>query len=269
MKAKLVRILPLVLIIGAMAAIPASTQVLQGATADDGVNLPMVILVNRLELTTDQMQVLKDTIDGLLAERSQMDQALADFEQEMIAFSGTADELDARLQEFQGERRQAVAAFQDNVAGAIDEIKATLSMKQGEILTEAFPGLATRAGDLNAASGIRDRIMEQIGSQLPGMMERLRDRFGGNASADSTSSDSAASALRERVLALGAAAADEDATPGAGAPMARMGGRAATGRAGAAVGARGGFGATRVTPMLGWLEQLSHVLDLKLQNAQP
>jgi hypothetical protein len=255
MKHRLTRILPLILIMSILAAIPASTQVLGGArdADEDGVNLPMVILINRLELTSDQMQSLKETIDGLLVERSRVDQALVDFEQEMIAFAGTSDELDARLEEFRAERVQSADAFRDKVTVAIDEFKNTLSMKQGEILREAFPGLTHRAASVDSASGIRERIVERLGTEFPAMMNQIRDRFAGRVSTDSSQTGSGRAAMRDRVLGRSGAAAGADKAPCAGSFAMMRGGRGMPGRAGSP---------------LDWLEQFSQALGLKLQNVQ-
>jgi len=153
MKGKAVRIVLVVALLGALAAIPASTQGLLGqahSSSDEaGVNLPMVLLVNRLELSRQQMETLLSTINGLLDQTAVLDQKRDAFEQEMIAFSGTAEELDVRLAAFQTQMSTARTALDDEMAAAISTLKDTLTMKQGEILTAAFPGIV---GRLHAAS---------------------------------------------------------------------------------------------------------------------
>jgi hypothetical protein len=266
MKKKLIRILPLALIIGVLVAIPASTQVLQGTTSsEDDVSLPMVILVNRMELSTDQMQTIKDSIDGLLAERDQMQQSVAEFKQEMIAFDGTAVELDEQIAEFQSQRRTAAQTFQKHVTSAIDEIKATLSMKQGEILTEAFPGWDASPASHGAGSEIRDRVLGRLGAEFPAVTEQLRQHLGGQVADDSTSSDTTAPTLRQRIMGFGSATDNQDTST----PL--MGQRMATGRRGAAISSRGRSqdAGVKGAPRLAWLEQLSQILELKLDSAQP
>jgi hypothetical protein len=180
MKGKALRVALVLAVLGALAAIPASTQVLQASsqTAGDraGGNLPLLLLVNRLELSRAQMETLRTTIGGLLAQRDALDQKRAAFEQEMIAFNGTAEELDARLATFNAEMKTARATFQGQVSGAVDTLKETLTMKQGEILMNAFPGLMGRldAASAQAAgvmlqampSGVPSTATDQIGAMM-------------------------------------------------------------------------------------------------------
>ncbi len=148
MKGKAVRIVLVVALLGALAAIPASTQGLlgqaQSSSDETGVDLPMVLLVNRLELSRQQMETLLSTINGLLDQTAVLDQKRDAFEQEMIAFSGTAEELDVRLAAFQTLMNTVRTALDDEMAAAISTLKDTLTMKQGEILTAAFPGIVGR-----------------------------------------------------------------------------------------------------------------------------
>jgi hypothetical protein len=171
MKGKAVRIVLVVALLGALAAIPASTQGLlgqaQSSNDETGVDLPMVLLVNRLELSRQQMETLLSTINGLLDQTAVLDQKRDAFEQEMIAFSGTAEELDVRLAAFQTETKTARTALDDEVAAAISTLKDTLTMKQGEILTAAFPGIV---GRLHAATSDSTSVAPQAQSVGPRAM---------------------------------------------------------------------------------------------------
>jgi hypothetical protein len=169
MKGKALRVALVLAVLGALAAIPASTQVLQASsqTAGDraGGNLPLILLVNRLELSRAQMETLRTTVSGLLAQRDVLDQKRAAFEQEMIAFNGTAEELDARLATFNAEMKTARATFQGQVSGAVDTLKETLTMKQGEILMNALPGLMGRLDAASAqAAGV---VLQAMPSRVP------------------------------------------------------------------------------------------------------
>jgi hypothetical protein len=165
MKGKAVRIVLVVALLGALAAIPASTQGLlgqaQSSSDEAGVNLPMVLLVNRLELSRQQMETLLSTINGLLDQTAVLDQKRDAFEQEMIAFSGTAEELDVRLAAFRTQMKTARTALDDEMAAAISTLTDTLTMKQGEILTAAFPGIV---GRLHAASSDSTSVAPQARS---------------------------------------------------------------------------------------------------------
>jgi hypothetical protein len=179
----------------------------------------MVLLVNRLELSRQQMETLLSTINGLLDQTAVLDQKRGAFEQEMIAFSGTAEELDVRLASFQTEMKTAKMVLGEGMAAAVATVKDTLTMKQGEILTAAFPRIVgrldvvstdsmsaspqARAGSLRAtAAGTKGRMMiaggqapmtppssqpapeatqgsASIVGQVQTMVERIRERVAG------------------------------------------------------------------------------------------
>ncbi len=156
MKRKTVRVALLLAVLAAVAAIPASTQVLtsgaQTANAPAGSRLPMLLVVNRLELSKTQMETLRSTIRGLLDQKAALDEKRANFETEMIAFNGTAEELDALVAGFEVEMAAARASLREMVSAAVDTLKETLTMKQGEILTDAFPGLLDRLDTLSGGT---------------------------------------------------------------------------------------------------------------------
>ena len=63
----------MVIVVGMIAAVPASTKVLPGPRSeisDDG-NLPILILINRLELSEEQMNSLLDILSNLLEVKAQ------------------------------------------------------------------------------------------------------------------------------------------------------------------------------------------------------
>jgi len=165
MKRKVVRVVLALAVLGALAAIPASTQVVSPASSQAtskgaGGNLPMILVVNRLELSRTQMETLRTTIRGLLDEAAGLDDKRTRFETEMIAFNGTAEELDVRVAAFQSEMKAARDALRQKTAAAVDTLKETLTMKQGEILMNAFPGMLGRLGALTTGvSGLGPQAM--------------------------------------------------------------------------------------------------------------
>jgi len=177
------RMIAFALIIGLLAAIPASTQVVSAdkAAVDDEANLRMVVLINRLDLTKEQMQTIHDALAGVLAEIDALDSRRADFYDEMLRFDGTADELDQALSAFRDEMSAAAEGIRSDMRGAIDEIATTLTMKQGEILRRAIPGLFARgeAGPQLGMEGTigRGRPSPGRGSdRIRGAIERMKDR---------------------------------------------------------------------------------------------
>lgn len=188
------RMIALTLIIGILAAIPASTQVLSGdrTDANDEANLGMVILINRLELTRDQMEAIHDSLASILSEIDELDSSREAFYDQMLQFNGTADELDQALSAFRDQMSAAESAVRDDMKAAIDRIAETLTMKQGEILRRAIPGLFERMeeGPQNGSAGMigpgrlpgqRGRMFANRVSEQDGMrgaiMERLQSRI--------------------------------------------------------------------------------------------
>ncbi|MCK4681483.1 hypothetical protein KAT59_00470, partial [Candidatus Bipolaricaulota bacterium] len=91
--------LSLALIAGLLAIIPASAQIetsKEGSKSGTG-NLPLLITINRMELTPTQMQEIRDILAGVLSEADTLKADRDAFTQEMLEFNGSADELDALL----------------------------------------------------------------------------------------------------------------------------------------------------------------------------
>jgi len=192
MKGKRLRIASVVVLLAAIAAIPASTQVLYGARDSDaeGANLPLLVLVNRMELTPEQMEEIHGLLAGLLEERDALELRRAEFEQEMIEFTGTAEDLDEILEAFRTETEEQAQATREHATDVIDQIKGILTLKQGEVLMQFAPGLfGRRAGNFGVSSdgfelGVRERVMTELEERLgeyPEILERLQERIGGAA----------------------------------------------------------------------------------------
>ena len=203
MRGKRLRIASVAVLLGLIAAIPASTQVLFGAEEDEveGVNLPLLVLVNRMELTRGQMEEIHGLLAGLLEERDALELRRTELEQEMIAFNGTAEDLDEILEAFRAETEEQVQAAYEHAEDVIDRIKEILTLKQGEILAEFLPGFLGDRGAVflprggvggvlgqrgtGAASTLREEILGQLEERLgeyPELLDRLRERFGDAAS---------------------------------------------------------------------------------------
>ena len=267
MRGKRLRIASVAVLLGLIAAIPASTQVLFGGPDDggEGTHLPLLVLVNRMELTREQMEEIHGLLAGLLAERDALELRRAELEQEMIAFNGTAEELDEILEAFRTETEDQVQAAYEHAEDVIDRIKEILTLKQGEILAESLPGFLgdrsavflPRGGvggvlgqrGTGAASTLHEEILEQLEERLgeyPEVLDRLQERFGGAAWGEGFSGR----------------------TQRGGFGMA-LGGRAQGMRQGfesrgqASQGLPSSGGATHRG--LDWIEQLVEVLELKLE----
>lgn len=140
---KLSKILSMVMVVGLIAAIPASTQIMSGSklAAATGSDLPMLILVNRLELSEDQMGALDNILTKIIGQKDELKGLTAEFEQAMIEFNGTGEELDAALAAFRENQLASAGALRESIAGALDEVRDLLSINQGLVLQEALPQL--------------------------------------------------------------------------------------------------------------------------------
>jgi ElaB/YqjD/DUF883 family membrane-anchored ribosome-binding protein len=150
---KISKILSLVIVVGVIAAIPASTQIVaeSGNAALDEGNLAMLILVNRLELSEEQMNGLHDILADLLGEREQMESLRAELEEAMIEFNGTGDELDAILATFREDQQALAEALRESLTTSLDAVRDLLSINQGIVLRDELPRLLGGGASLRAA----------------------------------------------------------------------------------------------------------------------
>jgi len=183
----------LALIAGLLAIIPASAQIeasTEGSRSGTE-NLPLLITINRMELTPTQMQEIRDILSGVL---SKVDMLKADrdaFTQEMLEFNGSADELDALLAAFREQVNEKATSLQESAQGVLDEIKGILTIEQGEILRESLMpmregALSTRMqGRTPHEQAMRTGMQEPsegINPQTRGeLLPRLENRFEGEA----------------------------------------------------------------------------------------
>jgi hypothetical protein len=188
MKKKISRILSMVLVVGLIAAIPASTQILDGSSikAVGESDLPMLILVNRLELSEEQMNALNDILSDLVDEREEMAGLTAEFEGTMIEFSGTEEELDALLVTFREEQQALAEALGESIEVSLDKVRDLLSINQGLVLQEELPQLlggilmgSTRSnGRMKGGSQLMEPRMSSGSMGRAGMMSQ-RSSLGG------------------------------------------------------------------------------------------
>ena len=186
---KISRVLSMVIVVGMIAAIPASTQVLarSGGESSEAGNLPMLVLLNRLELSEEQMEVLQDILIELLEEKEAVDALRAGFEKGMVTFNGTDEELDELLAMFREDQQALVAALRESIGTSLDEVRDLLSVNQGIVLRATLPELmGGSATGLGAPTG---------GQVRPSMHEDTR-MDGANGSFDR---DSMLSMMQERI----------------------------------------------------------------------
>ena len=216
---KISRILSLIVVVATMAAIPASTQILSesgGDSSADG-NLSLLILVNRLELSEEQMRSLHSIFTGLLEEKEGMDGLRAEFEDAMIEFNGTSEQLDELLVAFREDREALAEAMSESIETSLDDVRDLLSINQGIALREALPELLgggsflgpdRGVGQLQNPPGVMGRSMLSVPMGRGGMGQqaqrsgRMQSPMQGGMSMDDRSGsfdrDSMSSMMQER-----------------------------------------------------------------------
>ncbi len=140
MMKKIPRIVSIVTVVALLAAIPASTQILAGSGTRE-VDLGMLTMVNRLELSEEQMDALQEILSGVLDERATLDDHRVAFEEAMIAFNGSNDELDAALSAFSEKQMAQAEDLREALASAMESIGDILSFNQGLRLRGLLPQL--------------------------------------------------------------------------------------------------------------------------------
>jgi len=127
--------LALAVAIGLFAAIPAIAQTTVAANADE---LGIAITINKLEMTSTQMQQVHDTLAGVLSQGNALKGKRDAFTKQMIEFTGSSTDLETALENFKSQMADQTQAFQENVKQALDQLKGILTIEQGEILRSAF-----------------------------------------------------------------------------------------------------------------------------------
>ena len=140
---KISKVLSMVLVVGLVAAIPASTQIMAGSSiaAVSESDLPMLILVNRLELSEEQMTALNNILSDLVDEKQEGERLIAEFEEAMIRFNGTGEELDVMLGSFREDQQALAETLSESIETSLDEVRDLLSINQGIVLREQLPQL--------------------------------------------------------------------------------------------------------------------------------
>ena len=132
-----------VLLVGTLVGVTA-TSTMSVQTERNESTLALAIFVNRLELSPEQMRTVRDHLTDVLAAVDAIEQRRASFEDEMIRFRGSSEELDERLLAFREETAAAHDALQETLRSAVDDLKDTLTIRQGEIIARFVHELRSR-----------------------------------------------------------------------------------------------------------------------------
>jgi hypothetical protein len=172
-------------LVAVLAGVTASSAV-SGSGPSDAMTLPLAIFVNQLELSPEQMLRVRDLLRNVLDQVDALELLRSEFQDAMIAFQGTREELADKVVSF-GERiRTEQRTLRETAAATVDELKDTLTIRQGEIIgsfvRERLPGLVPSLGHVQARApgpmleGIRQRIesLREAWDEDAGLGERAR-----------------------------------------------------------------------------------------------
>ncbi len=134
----------LTLVVGLLAAVPALAQTATQPSATPATGGPaylrLLVTINQLGLSQTQMREIHDILAGILTKVKAIRSDRDAFAQEMLKFNGTQDELDALLFAFQEKMNRVATALEGAVTQAVKEISGILTIEQGQIIKQAFPG---------------------------------------------------------------------------------------------------------------------------------
>ncbi len=139
---------------------------LSDPSAVGAADIPTLVLIDRLQLSRDQMQKVHDILSGLVDEVTAFQtktQALAD---DLLTFNGTEEELNQKLESFKSD-------LGTPVRDAIKQLGDVLTFRQGKLLQQTLKARLTRLAD-NAAAA---RAAAPALKNAPGVAGTL-DRLG-------------------------------------------------------------------------------------------
>ncbi len=99
MKIRGSQVLVVLVAMGLLVGFPAGAQ-RHGPGDDVDVCLETLVLVNRMALSVDQMQALRDILTNMLSSTEPLQTFTRQFRDTMIAFRGTPDQFEETLQAF-------------------------------------------------------------------------------------------------------------------------------------------------------------------------
>lgn len=139
---------PTVALAGVDSVETPSASVEAGTTAGKNMDIGLLIVVDRLELTSAQMRQVRDIVAGLVEQAQGLEGERATFAQDLLRFAGTREELDKLVAAFKAQMKEKASSLRDAAQAGIDQLKDTLTIRQGEILRHALPGRIGQLGSL-------------------------------------------------------------------------------------------------------------------------
>ena len=118
----------------------ASIDSTKTTTAEKELDLNLVVLVNRLQLTPEQLAAVRERIADVVDQAKAIEARRDAFAVELLTFTGNEEALDAKLAAFEKETARLRKGLATTVQKNVDELKGILTVRQGEVLREALQG---------------------------------------------------------------------------------------------------------------------------------
>jgi len=139
MKREHSKLLAVALIVGLLAVVPSSAQIEQSSRGE-GPDLGMLVLINQMALSVEQMEAMHDILTGWLTSAEEGRSVSEAFRQTMIEFTGTSEELEALLVAHRREQRELMLELRSTWSSGLQEIGDLLTVNQGLVLARALRG---------------------------------------------------------------------------------------------------------------------------------
>jgi len=143
----------------------------------------MLRAINDMDLDADQLETLHGIVADLQSSRARVNEAQRSLHAFLVEFEGSREAYRDAVQAHERELRQARSEFRQALHNAIDRVKATLTIQQGEILERH---LTQQLGSATGPSEVRARMESSnagppsqcLTRRLDDSVDRLRERVG-------------------------------------------------------------------------------------------
>jgi len=150
----------LAVLIGLLVALPLNAQ-MAGTGRDKVTNqtedIGLLILVDRMNLSPEQMQKLHDALTTVLDQADALKTLASSFKQALISFHGDKDQLNALIESYQSKLHDALASLREKMQSEFNSLKGELTIEQGELLRKALIPATPRMGMMGERSGWMSR----------------------------------------------------------------------------------------------------------------
>ncbi len=138
------------MLLGLLVAMPLSAQAVGAMWGDKSTGqageIELLILIDRMNLSADQMQAVHDALARVVKQANGLKEIASSFRQDLLNFQGNEDELNALIQDYRAKLRDAMNSLHEQAQEALDSLKDSLTIRQGELLREALIAPAPRMG---------------------------------------------------------------------------------------------------------------------------